>query len=230
MNFFLYLLSCSLFTSAISLAEADSTLPDSEIQVLYIYESLLEDDVTYNLLANYEDYLESPNDYWNFLKDTLLDNWNFDATTRALIGDDIFNLLSDSQFKQLSRALEVTLVRYAFESLSLYSEQKLSVIDIKFNEQQTLAWLKVNMESPRFPDIHLDLLLKRTNSNQWRGVDFRFKGITYINLKKNSYRQDFEDLRFIGLLEKLDDKNELFFKELCQSEANYIDPKKPPCL
>jgi ABC-type transporter MlaC component len=104
------------------------------------------------------------------------------------------------------------------------------VIDIKVNEQQTLAWLKVNMDSPRFPDIHLDLLLKRNFNSQWKGVDFRFKGITYVNLKKNSYRQDFKDLRFKGLLKKIDDKNNLFFRDLCQNKANYIDPKKPPCL
>ena len=216
--------------SALSIADIDLTINDSEIDTLDSYRSLIEEEVTANLLTNYKDYLESPNDYWNFLENTFLYNWDFDATTRALIGKNIFNSLSDLQFKELSRALQVTLVRYAFESLSLYSEQKLSVIDIRFNGQQTLAWLKINIESPGFPNIHLDLLLKRTNFDKWKGVDFRFKGITYINVKKNSYRQDFQDLRFTGLLEKLDDKNELFFKELCQSEANYIDPKKPPCL
>ena len=86
------------------------------------------------------------------------------------------------------------------------------------------------MESPRFPDIHLDLLLKRTNSNQWKGVDFRFKGMTYINLKKSSYRQDFEDKKFKGLVGKLNDKNRLFFEILCKNKANYLDPKMPPCL
>ena len=106
--------------------------------------------------------------------------------------------MSISQFKKLSKTLEVTLIRYAFESLYFYGDQKLNVIDISVNEEQTFAWLKINMDSPRFPDIHLDLLLKRTNYNQWKGVDFRFKGITYVNLKKNSYRQDFEDLKFKG--------------------------------
>lgn len=216
--------------STLSMADIDLTVNDSEIDNLGSYRSLIEDEVTSNLLTNYKDYLESPNDYWNFLENTFLYNWDFDATTRALIGNDIFNSFSDLQFKELSRALQVTLVRYAFESLSLYSEQKLTVIDIRFNEQQTLAWLTINMESPRFPNIHLDLLLKRKRSGQWKGVDFRFKGITYINLKKNSYRQDFEHLGFEGFLEKLDDKNKSFFNELCQSEANYIDPKKPPCM
>ena len=37
-------------------------------------------------------------------------------------------------------------------------------------------------------------------------------------------------LKFKGLLRKLDDKNKVFFKELCQSEANYLDPEKLPCL
>ncbi len=173
--------------------------------------------------------MEFPNEFWNFLEDTFLDNWDFDATTRALIGRDIFNSLSNLQFKELSRTVEVTLMRYAFESLSFYGGQKLNVINVELNEQQTLAWLKINMDSSRFPDIHLDLLLKRNFDSKWRGVDFRFKGITYVNLKKNSYRQDFENLKFQGLLRKLDNKNKVFFRDVCQGDANYLDSKKPPC-
>ena len=227
---FLYSLFFSLLISSGSIAQFDSTLSALETEIIEIYESLLAEKVTSSLLANHKNYLEFPNEYWNFLKDTFLDNWNFDATTKALIGNEIFNSLSNLQFKELSKVLEVTLIRYAFESLSFYGEQKLNVIDIKVNEQQTLAWLKINMDSPRFPDIHLDLLLKRTFDSQWRGVDFRFKGITYVNLKKNSYRQDFKDLKFEGLLKKLEYKNKMFFRELCRSDVNHKDPKKPPCL
>ena len=213
-----------------SIAQVDSSRSTLEIEIIDSYELLLVKKVTSDLLANHKIYVEFPNKYWNFLEDTILDNWDFDATTRAVLGNEIFNSLSPSQFKKLSRALEVTLIRYAFESLSFYGEQKLNVIDIKINAQQTFAWLKINMDSPRFPDIHLDLLLKRTDDNQWKGADFRFKGITYVNLKKNSYRQDFKDSKFVGLVKKLDNKNKLFFKDLCQREANYIDPKRPPCL
>ena len=212
-----------------SIAQVDPARSALEMEIIDSYESLLVKKVTSDLLANHKMYVEFPNRYWNFLEDTFIDNWDFDATTRALIGGDIFNSLSNLQFKELSRVLEVTLIRYAFESLSFYGEQKLNVIDIKLNAQQTLAWLKINMDSPRFPDIHLDLLLKRTDDDQWKGADFRFKGITYVNLKKNSYRQDFKDSKFVGLLKKLDDKNKLFFENLCQREENYIDPKSPPC-
>ncbi len=213
-----------------SIAQVDSAHSTLENEIIDSYESLLVKRVTSDLLANHKIYLEFPNKYWNFLEGTFIDNWDFDATTRALIGGDIFNSLSNLQVKELSRVLEITLIRYAFESLSLYSEQRLNVIDIKVNEQQTLAWLKINMDSPRFPDIHLDLLLNRSDDYTWKGVDFRFKGITYVNLKKNSYRQDFEDLEFQGLLSKLQNKNKVFFEKLCQSETNYIDPQKPPCL
>ena len=213
-----------------SATHEELTVETREKDILHHYEFLLAERVTNNLLINIEVYRESPNKYWNFLKETFIANWDFDATTKALIGNEISNSLSKSQLKALSRTLEVTLIRYAFESLSFYGEQKLNVIDIKLNEQQTLAWLKINMDSPSFPDIHLDLLLKRKGDNQWKGADFRFKGITYVNLKKNSYRQDFKDSKFVGLLKKLDNKNKLFFKDLCQSEANYIDPKRPPCL
>ena len=212
------------------MAEHGSSVENLKADIVRHYELLLAQKVTSDLLINHEFYKESPNTYWNFLNETFLHNWDFDATTKALIGNEIFKSLSNLQFKELSRTLEVTLIRYAFESLSFYSQQKINVIDIKVNQQQTLAWLKINMESPRFPDIHLDLLLKRTFESQWRGVDFRFKGITYVNLKKNSYRQDFKGSKFVGLLKKLDNKNKLFFEDLCESKANYIDPKKPPCL
>ena len=230
MKSFLYSIFLFISLSTASLAQADSTRSNLENEIIDSYDSLLADKVTCNLLANYENYLESPNKYWDFLNETFVYNWDFDSTTKALIGNEIFNSLSNIEFKELSRVLEVTLIRYAFESLAFYSEQRLTVIDIKVNEQQTLAWLKINMDSPRFPDIHLDLLLKRTNDDQWKGADFRFKGITYVNLKKNSYRQDFKDSKFEGLLNKLDDKNKLFFEDLCHSTVNYIDPKRPPCL
>ena len=114
--------------------------------------------------------------------------------------------------------------------MPFYDNQKLRVIDLKINKQKTFAWLKINMDSPRFPDIHLDVLLKRTDNNHWKGADFRFKGVTYVTLKKNSYRQDFVDLKFRGLLKKLEDKNRVFFENLCKGESNYSDPTKKPCL
>ena len=86
------------------------------------------------------------------------------------------------------------------------------------------------MESPRFPDFHLDLLVKRNFDGYWKGVDFKFKGITYVQLKKNSYRQGFKELNFKGLLKKMENKNRVFFLNLCQGQVNYMDPQKAPCL
>ena len=229
MKSFLCSLVLALWIPIELIAQVDLTSSPAKIEIINRYDLLLVDKVTNNLLVNHKIYEESPNKYWQFLNETFLENWDFDATTRALIGNEIFNTLSTSQFKKLSRAVEVTLIRYAFESLSFYGKQRLTVLDIKLNEQQTLAWLKINIESPSFPDIHLDLLLKRRDDHQWKGVDFRFKGITYVNMKKNSYRQDFKDLKFQGLFRKLDDKNKVFFRDLCQIDANYVDPKKPPC-
>ena len=48
------------------------------------------------------------------------------------------------------------------------------------------------MESPIIPDLHLDLLIKRTPQGQWSGVDVRFKGITYVSIKKHEFRQIIE--------------------------------------
>ncbi len=210
-------------------AQDDSIIHPLETQIIDNFSSLLAEKVTNDLLANYKIYLKYPNEYWNFLTETLLVNWDFDVTTKALLGNEISSSLSDLQFKELSTTLKVTLMRYAFESLFFYGKQKLDVIDIKINGQQNFAWLKINMESPRFTDIHLDLLIIRTDDGKWKGADFRFKGVTYVNLKKNSYRQDFKELGFRGLLTHLKGTNKVFFEDLCKSEANYVDPQKPPC-
>ena len=42
--------------------------------------------------------------------------------------------------------------------------------------------------------------------------------------------ENFKDFKFEGLLKKLEDKNKMFFEDLCQIDVNHNDPKKPPCL
>lgn len=230
LSLFMFLFLIFISPSTESEDQYNANLNFVKTEIIEIYDSLLAGKVTDELLLNYENYLDSPNRYWDFLDETFLDNWDFDATTKALIGNEIFHSLSQEEFITLSKTLQMTLIRYAFESLPFYSEQRLSVIDIIVNKKQTFAWLKINIESPRLPNIHLDLLLIRNEKNRWKGVDFRFKGITYVNLKKNGHREDFKRLKFRGLLRKLNEKNKVFFKELCNGEANYLDPEKLPCL
>lgn len=194
------------------------------------YKSLLEDKVSYTLINNSEKFLNNPNDFWLFLSETFLTNWDFELTSKALVGNEIVALLDKEQVVQLSKALGMTLLRYAFESLSFYTGQSLTLLDVKINDKKTFAWIKVNMESPKFPDIHLDILLRRRQNNEWKGVDFRFKGITYVNLKKNSFRDDFNAFGFAGMLKILNEKNQIFFRELCAGAANYMNPHRKPCI
>ena len=88
----------------LSIAQVDPARSNLEMEIIESYESFLVKKVTSDLLANHKIYVQFPNKYWNFLEDTFLDNWDFDATTKALIGNDIFNTLSISQFKKLSRS------------------------------------------------------------------------------------------------------------------------------
>ena len=201
----------------------------SKVHIINTFEPFFVEKVNDDLVIHYKHYLKSPNEYHKFLGQTFLLNWSFDSTAKALLGTDFYNSLTTAQFQELSKAVEFTLIRYAYESLSFYGKQRLSIIDVTVNARQTLAWLKVNVESNNFPDFHLDFLLKRTTGNKWKGVDFKFKGVSYVDLKKNSYRRDFEKLKLEGLLRKLHDKNESFFRDLCKGDVNFIDPKQPPC-
>ena len=69
-----------------------------ESEIFQKYESLLVEKVSNDLLNNSANYLEFPNTYWDFLNETFLVNWDFDATTKALIGSKIFDSLSNVQF------------------------------------------------------------------------------------------------------------------------------------
>ena len=65
-----------------------------EMKIIDSYDSLLAEKVTNDLLINYKIYRDFPNKYWNFLNETLINNWDFQATTRALLGNEIFQSLT----------------------------------------------------------------------------------------------------------------------------------------
>ena len=138
--------------------------------------------------------------------------------------------LSSNQLKEISDSVAVTFIRYAFEALPYYSDQKFIVIAAEVSKQRKFVWLKINVESSKFPNIHLDVLLKRTEFNKWKGIDFGFKGVSYVTLKKYSYREDLQKLKFNGFMKKINDKNQSYFRNLCQSNANHLDPNYPICL
>ena len=76
------------------------------------------------------------------------------------------------------------------------------------------------MESPIIPDINLDILIKRNDTDAWHAVDIRVKGITYVAIKKHKYREILEEQGVKALMDNLTIKNTEFFTAVCAGANN----------
>lgn len=184
-------------------------------------------------LSNRQDkYIKDPIAYYAFLTSTVVELWDSSSTTRALLGKKHYESLAKDQKSALISAVDETLLRYAFEGLESYSGQVFKVDDVVINEKKGMGWVQVLMVSPVIPDINLDLLIKRNPQGDWRAVDVRVKGITYVAIKKHGYREIFEGKGFDSLLVNLSAKNNEYFKVVCESAGmnKMSDQKgKAPC-
>ena len=181
-------------------------------------------------LSNRQDkYINDPIAYHAFLMSTVVELWDSSSTTRALLGKKHYESLAKEQRSALISAVDETLIRYAFEGLESYSGQVFKVDDVVINEKKGMGWVQVLMVSPVIPDINLDLLIKRTPQGEWKAVDVRVKGITYVAIKKHGYREIFEEKGFDSLLVNLSAKNNEYFTMSCEAAGMSDRKGKAPC-
>ena len=183
--------------------------------------------VTRELAENQQHYLSDPSAYHEFVSRVLKPLWDTRSTSSALIGRQHFEQLARDDQTALVNAVDNTLRRYAFEGLERYSGQLFRVVDVVVNQRASMGWVQVLMESSLIPDLHIDVLIKRLNDGGWKAVDVRFKGITYVAVKKHSFRETMAEKGIKGLIGELQQKNSEYFAELC-SEAEVAG--RPPCL
>jgi ABC-type transporter MlaC component len=175
--------------------------------------------VTQELSENQAMYLQNPSAYADFINTRVKSSWDVASTTSALIGKPRFLALAPVEQSSLVAAVDRTLMRYAFEGLEHYTAQIFDVVDVVVNQQGTLGWVQVRMQSPILLDLNLDLLIKRTDNANWKAVDVRFKGITYVSIKKHEYRDIIEKNGVTALIETLNQKNAEFFNDVCRQAS-----------
>jgi ABC-type transporter MlaC component len=175
--------------------------------------------VTQELSENQAMYLQNPSAYADFINTRVKSSWDVASTTSALIGKPRFLALAPVEQSSLVAAVDRTLMRYAFEGLEHYTAQSFDVVDVVVNQQGTLGWVQVRMQSPILLDLNLDLLIKRTENANWKAVDVRFKGITYVSIKKHEYRDIIEKDGVTALIETLNQKNAEFFNDVCRQAS-----------
>ena len=182
--------------------------------------------ITAELGANKARYLTEPAAYYALVDRYLRPRWDTASTASALVGRNYFESLSTAEQSALTAAVDSTLVRYAFEGLEHYSGQRFDIADIVVSDGAAMGWVQVLMESPSIPDINLDVLIKQGDKDDWKAVDIRFKGITYVSIKKHSFREIIAESGLQALIGDLQGKNAAYFKVIC-AETKTVD--LPPC-
>ncbi|MGB2360154.1 MAG: ABC transporter substrate-binding protein [Porticoccaceae bacterium] len=203
------------------LGQASEPVTDTEQKIASQFAPLFRT-VTQELSENQAMYLENPSAYADFINSRVKSRWDVASTTSALIGKSRFLALSQAEQGSLVAAVDRTLMRYAFEGLEHYTAQIFDVVDVVVNEKGTLGWVQVRMQSPVLMDLNLDLLIKRTDQEQWKAVDVRFKGITYVSIKKHEFRSIIEQDGVAALIQTLNQKNTEFFTALCRQSSKKL--------
>ena len=163
-------------------------------------------------------YLQDPASFGNFIDDYVRVHWDASSTSSALIGREAFQALETVQRERLVAAVDRTLVRYAFEGFEYYDGHQFTLVAVAISKSRQLGWLQILMESPIIPDLNLEILIKRKQKGLWKAVDVRFKGITYVAVKKHEFRKTLKKQGIQALNNNLVAKNNNFFSELCDPE------------
>jgi ABC-type transporter MlaC component len=211
---------------------AEKTVLSAEEIVLSVEKTVLDsfdplfNQVTLELSKNQQRYLSDPVAYHQFVNRVVKPLWDSRSTSSALIGRASFESLNKADQQALVDAVDNTLRRYAFEGLERYSGQLFRVVDVVVNQRASMGWVQVLMESSVIPDLHLDVLIKQVSPDRWKAVDVRFKGITYVAVKKHKFRKIIAEQGIQALISELQAKNREYFTDLCSS-ANIVG--RPPC-
>lgn len=190
---FLFLLHFSAYSS-----EADSVRSQFSHVITNINQTLT---------LKQQAFSSTPELLAQFIDTSLLPVWSSEKTLKGLLGKKIWQNLSNNEKKHLVEAFNNTLQRYVQEGFSYYDGQQIDLVDVKLNSRQTKGLITVRLTPKILPsfDIHFKINLI---ADKWYLYDVLVKGISYISLKKDSYRQMVNSKGVAGFLNVVNSKNE----------------------
>ena len=190
-----------------------SKVPNHLVSLQNQFQPIVET-ISKTLMANFERYTAEPHSFQGFLDQNVRPFWDPSSTAKALVGGANFKALNTKTKARLTDAVERTLIRYALEGIAFYSGQKFELVDVVISESGKMGWVQVVMRSQILPDLNLDILVKRNKTGIWKAVDVRFKGVTYVAVKKHSFQKILHKQGADALIASLNAKNNKFFDAL----------------
>ena len=199
---FLIIFFVILFSSNL-IAEKQIATPSFVVETKYKNEI---HSINQQLNLKQELFNQSKQELAKFVDESLLPTWSSKKTLKGLFGKSIWLKLSTDEQSQLVKAFNDTLQRYVQESFDDYDGQQFMFEGIKLNKKQTKGYLTIKLIPNLMPSFNIDLKIALID-NQWLIYDAMVQGVSYVSLKRNSYRKLFKDLNIKGVLAFIKAKN-----------------------
>lgn len=161
------------------------------------------------LSENHNKAIKEPKILIDFVDQELLQVWSAKNTLRAMLGPKRWANIGPQEQTYLIKAYKNTIRRYLYEVLQQYKGQKAVVSELRLNPKGNKGWLTVVLESPNFPDLSVDLKIYKARSS-WTVYDFSFQGISFVKMKRDFFRNIFDENGAQGVIKVLKGKNSQF--------------------
>ncbi|TQV77020.1 ABC transporter substrate-binding protein [Aliikangiella marina] len=208
LNFKEYLILLTLVlcgnASASSIAEPIlGNLQDHYIERVKHINSTLEE--------NQAKFAQSPHDLAKFVDRSVLPLWNSEKTLRGLFGKKYWMELSSAEQQGLVKGFNDTIQRYVQEGFSLYDGQQLEFVKLKLNQKKTRALLTLKVIPNLLPEFEVNFKVAK-EGNSWQLYDILIQGVSYVTLKKDSFRNQYKNQGITAVIDSIKLKNKGFIE------------------
>ncbi len=163
-----------------------------------------------SLKLNQNEFSVSPQMLAAFVDESLIPIWSSNQLLKQLFSKNIWEKLPAQEQRLLKAGFYNTLQRYVQEGFAYYDGQTFELVKIRLNTKQTRGYLKIKLIPKNLPSFELDFKIGLFEKN-WCVYDVLVKGISYISMKKDDYRQLMKKQGVVGVLKWIDEKNKGFF-------------------
>jgi phospholipid transport system substrate-binding protein len=163
--------------------------------------------INQTLKVNQKAFEASPHLLAGFVDNSLLPLWEASQTLAGLLGSKNWHGLSHAEQAGLQKAFNDTIQRYVQEGFALYDGQTLEFVSVKLNDSATRGLLTLKVIPNVMPSFEVDFKIFKQEET-WQLYDILVQGVSYITLKKDSYRKQLAEQGVKGILATISEKNQ----------------------
>ncbi|TQV82998.1 MlaC/ttg2D family ABC transporter substrate-binding protein [Aliikangiella coralliicola] len=201
-----FLIGLMLFANlSVAYASSIDSIEHRNILVENHFKSIIYD-INQTLSSKQKEFENSPAKLVKYVDEVLIPIWSSSKTMSGLLGKKYWKGISIQHKTQLISSFNDTLQRYVQEGFKLYDGQRLEFVNVKLHPQKAYGFLTVKVIPTILPSFNVDFKIRQIESN-WVLYDVMVKGVSYIKLKKDSFRKLHESKGVEGVLSSVNEKN-----------------------